>query len=392
MIILIPSYEPNEQLPALVGRLVHALSERGDSMSRVLVVDDGSGAGFAPLFAECSRAGADVVAHSENRGKGAALKTGFRRVLERYPGHEVVTADGDGQHAVADILAVADRVGAERQKRPQTIVLGCRDFSGEVPFRSRFGNMASRGLFRLAAGWSLSDTQTGLRGFPPEALRWLLTVKGDRFEYEQRTLLELRGAGLRAEEVPIRTVYLDDNASSHFRPLLDSIRVLAPVLAFAASSFASFLVDAAALFVFDALTGMLTLSIVLARLLSSSVNFWVNRRVVFLHRGRDGAARQAVSYALLAGVLLLSNIAWMSYLTGIGVPLLAAKIITELVLFIMSYRVQRRTVFRTEPEASVQIPHKNGLDVPDLLVITGTTDPVRTLDTQTRNRDFRSES
>lgn len=392
MIILIPSYEPTGQLPALVEQLTQAFADRDDRTSRVLVVDDGSGKDYAPLFARCSRAGADVIAHPENRGKGAALKTGLRRILEMHSGQAVVSADGDGQHTVADIFTLANLVAAERPERAETILLGCRDFTGEVPLRSRFGNIVSRGLFRLAAGWPLSDTQTGLRGFPPETLRWLLAVRGDRFEYEQRMLLELRGAGLRAEEAPIGTVYLDDNSSSHFRPVLDSIRVLAPVLAFMLSSFFSFLVDVAALFIFDALTGMLTLSIVLARLVSSSVNFWINRRVVFMHRGREGAAKQAVSYALLAGILLLSNVVWMSYLTEVGVPLLLARIVTELVLFITSYRVQRRGVFAFKSEASVQIPHKSDLEAPALLVRTGAVRPALTSHTQAQAQVFRSES
>lgn len=358
MFILIPAYEPDDRLPELVAELLACEPELG-----VLVVDDGSGPAFAEVFARAARAGAEVLRHPSNLGKGVALKTGFSHIVEHHPGEHVVTADADGQHLVADILAVARDVstavasgsegaggaggaeGSEGSGGDRTMILGCRGFDGEVPARSRFGNAISRALFRAAAGWRLSDTQTGLRGVPHAMLPWLLEVPGERFEYEQRVLLGLRRAGFSAREQRIATVYLAGNASSHFRPVLDSVRVMLPVLVFAASSFLGFLVDTAALFLLFAATGALVPSIIGARVLSAGVNFWVNRRVVFLRRGRGGLARQATGYALLAIVLLASNIVWMSYLVDAGVPLWIAKIATELVLFVTGYRVQKHAVF-----------------------------------------------
>lgn len=349
--MLIPAYEPAEHLPRLVTALFAAgLGGTADPL-RVLIVDDGSGPSYAAVFARCAAAGAEVMHHERNAGKGAALKTGFRRALAAYPGEAVVTADADGQHTVADILGIAAllREGTADSKAEgtaaRTMILGCRAFDGSVPARSRFGNAVSRLLFRAAAGWRLSDTQTGLRGIPAAMLSWALQVPGDRFEYEQRALLHLRRAGFSAREVPIQTVYLEHNASSHFRPLVDSVRVLLPVLAFIASSLLGFVVDAVALFVFEALTGALVPSIVAARVLSAGVNFWVNRRLVFLQRGRQGLMRQLASYALLAALLLASNVVWMSFLTDAGMPLWCAKVVTELALFCISYRVQRTNVF-----------------------------------------------
>lgn len=338
--MLIPAYEPGERLPALVAALL-----AGDPALHVLVVDDGSGTAYAEIFARAEAAGAGVLRHDRNRGKGVALKTGFAHAQRVFPGEDVVTADADGQHAVADVLAIAAELRAAHGEPGAPVILGCRAFEGRVPLRSRFGNAVARGLFRAAAGWRLSDTQTGLRGIPAAALPWLLEVPGERFEYEQRVLLGLRRAGFEAREHRIETVYLEGNASSHFRPVLDSLRVMLPVVVFAASSLLAFTIDAVALFILQALTGMLVPSIIAARLLSASVNFWLNRRVVFLRRGRERLGRQVVQYALLAALLLASNIVWISYLTDLGVPLWAAKGITELVLFFTSYRVQRGVVF-----------------------------------------------
>ncbi|MFS0733554.1 bifunctional glycosyltransferase family 2/GtrA family protein [Microbacterium sp. 1P10UB] len=340
MIVLIPAYEPGEHLVPLVRDLLDQ-----DPDAEVLIVDDGSGSAFAERFAAAQRAGARLLAHPVNRGKGAALKTGLRDVEERRPGDDVVTADADGQHTARDILRVADALRVDSARGASELVLGARGFRGEVPFRSRIGNAISRALFRVAAGWGASDTQTGLRGIPVGMLPWLREVPGDRFEYEIEMLLRLGKAGFTAREIPIETVYLAQNASSHFRPLMDSLRVTLPLLLFAASSLLAFLVDTVALLVLQALTGSLVASIVGARLVSASVNFAVNRRVVFRSPRTARTFTQALRYTGLAALLLASNVVWMQALTGAGLPLLVAKAATEAVLFVTSYQVQRRFVF-----------------------------------------------
>ncbi|WP_322411310.1 bifunctional glycosyltransferase family 2/GtrA family protein [Microbacterium invictum] len=347
MIVLVPAYQPGAALPALVERLT-----RADVGSDVVVVDDGSGPAFAGVFDEAARRGATVITHPLNRGKGAALKTGIRDILARFPGHDVVTADADGQHIVHDIQRVADALASDVSHQP-ALVLGARAFRGTVPLRSRVGNTVARGLFRIAAGWNASDTQTGLRGIPAGMLPWLLDVPGERFEYETEMLLRLRSAGFEAREIAVDTIYLESNTSSHFRPIIDSVRVTAPLLAFAASSLLAFLVDTIALLVLTAMTGSLIGSIVGARLLSATVNFVVNRQFVFRRRGRQRMIAQGLGYVTLALLLLGSNVVWMTFLTDLGLPLLAAKVITETVLAVTSYQVQRRVIFaggRTDPE------------------------------------------
>ena len=345
MLILIPAYEPSEALP----RLVRALRSARPTL-RVLVVDDGSGPAFREVFAAAVGQGAQLVTTRDNHGKGSALKLGFAEVHRRWEGEPVVTADADGQHRVADVLAVADAL--ERGGPTGPLILGCRAFTGRVPARSRVGNAIARRLFRCASGWDLSDTQTGLRGIPVGMLAWMRTVPGARFEYEQQVLLRLRRAGYTARELPIRTVYLAGNTSSHFRPLVDSARVLAPVVRFAGSSLLAGAVDIAVLIIVQAFTGMLIPAIVLARLVSATLNFVVNRRVVFRRRGRAALGRQILQYVLLALVLLASNIVWMSFLTDAGVPLWVAKLVTEGVLFLTSYGVQRGVVFAPMPGPS----------------------------------------
>jgi glycosyltransferase involved in cell wall biosynthesis len=218
MILLLPVYQPDSRLLDLVGEV---------RARQVVVVDDGSD--DTTLFDRVADLGCTVLRHDVNRGKGAALKTGFRHVLETCPGEDVICADADGQHHAADIDAVAGRVRASGR-----MTLGVRRMFREMPLRSRFGNTVTEVLFRAATGRAVRDTQSGLRGYPGDLLHDLVTVPGQRFDYEMNVLLHAAQVGWPIEEVEIPTRYLDRNASSHFAPITDAVRIYRPLLRFAA--------------------------------------------------------------------------------------------------------------------------------------------------------------
>ena len=334
MIIVIPAYRPDLRLVALLDELAEALPR-----ARVVVVDDGSGPDFDGVFALASCRVAAVLRDQANRGKGHALRRGFAWASE-HAGDDrgVVTADADGQHTVTAIQHVAARVTTS------TMVLGVRAFSGKVPLRSRLGNTISRGLFRLIEGSSVQDTQTGLRGFSMDALPWLLSIPGDRYDYEFSVLLGARRAGLGLVQVPIETVYLDDNASSHFRPLRDSVLIYAPLLKFAASSLGCYALDLMAWVALWTAWGDPVLAALGSRLLSASVNFGINRDVVF--RDQGSRWRAGVRYAVLASGILAVNTALLVVLIDlVGMPGVVAKVAVEAGLFLASYVVQSRFVF-----------------------------------------------
>lgn len=342
MIILIPAYEPDAKLVKLVNAILSANPEQ-----RILIVDDGSGPKYHPLFDTTQQLGCEIVRHEENRGKGFALKVGFAHIANNYPEQSVVCADSDGQHTAHDIL----RVGAELNTT-SGIVLGSRQFDTDVPARSRLGNTATRSIYRLLTGSKLRDTQTGLRGYPAELLPWLQSIPGDRFEYELEILLAAKQHGHELHEISIQTIYLKENASSHFRPIRDSIRIYARFLRFAMSSFGAFIIDASIFFALMAATGNLALSVVVARLVSASVNYLTNHQLVFTDHGvqKRTAARR---YASLVTVLLVANYLLIRLLTvGLAVPLLPAKVLVEMGLFLASYRVQQRFVFAASPTSS----------------------------------------
>lgn len=210
VVVLIPAYEPGRELVTFV----RALARR---FSRILVVNDGSTRGIE--YFEAVRTNVEtILVHPVNRGKGAALRTGIKYVGD---GVDVVTADADGQHAVEDVVRVAEALKSHREG----LVLGVRDLAfGHIPFRSWWGNSWTVGTLWLCTGRRFRDTQTGLRGFPAAILPRLLSLPGDRYDYELAMLASVRRFRWPVFELPIRTIYSPGNATSHFSPLKDSFR------------------------------------------------------------------------------------------------------------------------------------------------------------------------
>ena len=210
--IVIPAYQPDAKLLGLVEAL-------RVEFPHIVVVDDGS-TGCEEIFASVRGRVEALLAHPANRGKGAALKTAFAWIRERLPNIAgVVTADADGQHTPEDIRRVAEATAT----RKGGIVLGVRTFEGPVPLRSRFGNWWASLFFRLKTGLAIRDTQTGLRGIPSDMLDRMLALRGDRYEYETRMLVDMRRHPLPPLQIPIKTVYLEGNRSSHYRPFRDTL-------------------------------------------------------------------------------------------------------------------------------------------------------------------------
>ncbi|MCR5796212.1 MAG: phosphodiester glycosidase family protein [Solobacterium sp.] len=346
--VLIPAYCPDEKLL----RFAEELSENGCT---VLVVNDGSPAEYSMIF---ERLGCTVLSYTENRGKGHALKTGLRWLQENMEGPYItVTADADGQHKTEDVLKVRDEAAAH----PGALVLGCRDFSGEdVPARSRIGNRLTAKVFRLFAGTALSDTQTGLRAWDDMLNGILLNIGGDRYEYEMNVLLECAQLKIPFREVRIQTVYEDNNSCSHFRALRDSLRIAGQLLTFASSSLACFVIDWLLFTVLTLLGANIAAANITARLVSASCNYTINQNTVFRNSGSP------LRYAALAAAVLACNTAMLYLLTqGLHMNVLLAKIITEIVLFAVSYTAQKHFVFTSERN----VMKKRFLYIPDALLI-----------------------
>ncbi|SEG69903.1 Glycosyltransferase involved in cell wall bisynthesis [Bryocella elongata] len=334
--VVIPAREPEPVLAELVGDLI----ARG--FAGILVLNDGSSADAEPIFRAAQNSGAKLLTHAVNLGKGRALKTAFNHVLSELPGAVgIVTADADGQHTVADIVRVAEALVASNDA-----VLGARSFAGSVPLRSRFGNVLTRYVFALATGAWLGDTQSGLRGIPTKLLPGLMTLEGERYEFEMNMLAHLCSEGKTVLEIPIETVYIDGNRSSHFSPIWDSMRIYFVLARFVLSSVVAACLDLLLFLVAFRLTGHIGWSVIAGRT-SSLVNFTLNRQFVF--RSRGGLVRSLLEYYLLVAVVALGSYAAISMLAHRwGWQVFSAKLLVDSLLSLVSFSVQRTFVFRRD--------------------------------------------
>ena len=342
--ILIPAYNPDEKLLALLPKL----KER---FAHIVLVNDGSVTG-KDVFEKAAPLVDAILVHEKNRGKGAALKTGFAHIGDAT---DIITADADGQHTPEDIAKVAEGLKTHRDG----LVLGVRSFSGKVPLRSRFGNWWTRWFFFLMTGPLVRDTQTGLRGIPAALVPRVAKIPGERYEYEMAMLADAKHHPSRPLQIPIETVYIDSNATSHFNPLLDTIRIYRSLLQFCLSSILSFLIDngvfAAVMWVMAAKDTPrrddVLIALVAARVISSHFNYFYNRFVVF-RRGdvpRKGPHRSYYGYfglVLAVGVASYALTEGCSALLDVqGVAITVVKIVADTVLFVASYLIQKKFIF-----------------------------------------------
>ena len=340
--VVLPSLNPDEKLLMVVDGLIK------EGFDDIIIVNDGSDEEHIAPFKQASEyKEVTVLTHEVNRGKGRALKTAFEYCINNRPDIAgVVTVDGDNQHHPEDTKACALHM-AETDR----IVLGVRDFDQpDVPFKSRNGNKITSLVFKIFVGMTISDTQTGLRAIPRKQLKTLVEVFGDRFEYETNMLLAMKEAGLDFIQQPISTVYENENKSTHFRPIKDSVKIYAIILKYLASSLLCSLLDVALFTVLNMCldpmcgeSGRMLASACLARLVSSLLNYILNRGKIFRSRRSAGntlakyyaviAVQMTVSYFIVMGLTALLGIhrtLWQS----------AIKTAADALLFFASFSLQ----------------------------------------------------
>jgi len=344
--ILIPAYQPDFRLNSLIDEL-----NRAQVASIIVVVNDGSLPQCDDIFDKAkAQSNVVVLKHDVNQGKGRALKTAMTYCLDHTDCELFVTVDADGQHQTEDIIRVLD----SSAQNPQSLILGARSFDeSQVPLKSKLGNKITRLITSYLIGQKITDTQTGLRAFDRSTLAKFLNVPGDRYEFEMNMLLYCGKLDIPIHEVPIETIYINDNAASHFNPLLDSIRIYRQILTFSVISLLSTLIDLSAFTILVyTLKGVdvILVATVIARVISVNFNFFLNKTVVF--KSSKQWFDHMIKYYSLAVVQMLSSY----YLVKTAHTLLTGnvvfiKVIVDVTLFMISYQIQKRLIFRKESHA-----------------------------------------
>ena len=348
IVIIIPALNPDNKLIKYVSELL----EKG--YEEIILVDDGSDSDHKNVFDELKKEGCRVLSHAINMGKGRALKNAFNYYLSEYDLNfykGVITVDSDGQHSVDDVVTLTDMVNHSNKE----LIIGVRDFDADnVPFKSKFGNKLTKCVIKLLYGGSISDTQTGLRAIPNRLLYNYLTLSGERFEYETTMLINTLQDKGSIKECPIKTIYLNENKGTHFRPIQDSIAIYSIILGtfikYVFSSLSSSLIDLGFFAFFSAILSSCSseyrigFATFFARVLSSFFNYFVNKNIVFGDKSKYKITLVKY-YSLCIMQMVLSGLGVYGLNFICRIPELISKVIVDTILFFVSYQIQRRIIF-----------------------------------------------
>ena len=211
-VVIIPTFNNGSTLKEVLTGVM-------DVCGNVIVVNDGSSDNTFDLLNHFD--GIEVITHNKNRGKGAALNSGFRKAYDlgyKY----AITIDSDGQHYPQEINLLCD----SSLKEPDTLWIGSRDFkSDNMPGKNSFANRFSNFWFKLETGITLEDTQSGFRLYPLERLKGIRTLSG-RYEFELEIIVRAAWRNVAVRNIPVSVYYPPKEIRiSHFKPFKDFTRI-----------------------------------------------------------------------------------------------------------------------------------------------------------------------
>lgn len=350
VVIMIPAYNPDKKFMIFLKDLIDA------GYKKIIVIDDGSKEDNKIFFKVAEeRFGCSIVSHSINLGQGRAYKSGFNYYLSNImSGGQytntlgIIQCDCDGQHHIDDVNKCVELL----RYYPNKFILGIRNFSDKgIPFRSRIGNICTNFIFKFFCGLDVSDTQTGLKGIPASFIPVLMETPGERFEYASSVLLETKKQGIEIVSFPIRTIYINKNETSHFNPLLDSIRIYSLILKYLLSSLSSFIVDIVLYSVFiSAFRGIygvyyVVIATYLAKIFSCTYGYLINSNLVF-NNNEKSIITKVKFFALCVIQATISGFITRNIVLISGWNEVLCKIIIDTFLFFTSFQIQNRWVFK----------------------------------------------
>jgi len=332
-VIIIPTLNPDDKLIKLVKSLK-------EDFKNIIIVNDGSNSECENIFKELKKLNCFIEYHKTNLGKGEAIKTGIKKAITLKDTKGFITADSDGQHTKEDILKVSN----ELEQNPNTIILGTRNLkSKNVPIRSKIGNTFSSFYYYLYTNRKCPDTQTGLRAIPFKYAKLSLETEGSRYEYEMNFLLNIAKSNIDTKYISIKTIYENNNKCSHFRAVKDSFIIYRELFTFIIASLISAMIDIT-IFYLSALKLPILQSTIIARITSGTINFTLNKIVIF--KSKKNTIKQSILYLILfLSQMLLSGIL-VNIISVLPLNIICIKIIVDIILFIISYIIQSKYIFK----------------------------------------------
>ena len=332
-IIIIPAYNPDSKLIELIKKI------KQHDINKIIVVNDGSNISSKPIFDKiCS----DVIllTHKQNLGKGEGIKTGLKYIKQQNLKDKILIMDADGQHKIEDGIKLLKELNINKKE----LVIGKRNFGNKIPIKSKLGNIITKYFFRIFTGKWVEDTQTGLRAFGTNLIDDLINISGSRYEYEINMLIQCIRNNVEIKEVPIETIYIEGNKSSHFRYFIDSIRIYSTMILFAGSAFLSFLVDYVSFLIIFYICKNTVISNIIARIISGTFNFIINSKIVF--NQKKIKTSQVIQYIALALTVLVINTNVLLFINSKINNAEISKVITEIILFLINYLIQKIIIFK----------------------------------------------
>lgn len=339
VIAVIPAFNPDKVLINIVNGLIQ------NGFEKIVIINDGSAEDNNVFMLLKTNREVEILKHAVNLGKGRALKTAFNYILNHFSQYQgVITIDADGQHRISDIQKCTEHL--EAHYMDTGIILGCRQFekSRQVPFRSRFGNLCTKQILRYLCNIRVSDSQTGLRGIPMHLLPAFMSVIGEGYEYETNMLLKLAEMNGKIEEVQIEAVYENNNNTSHFNPVMDSVKIYAIIFKYSLASIMSAMIDNLTFICLRSYVNNIYAMTFMSRAAAAVFNFTINKKIVFQKKGH--VIRQSVKYVCLlavSGSISAFFVSVFHKLLHINIVLL--KFFVELILYFLNFYMQKNFIF-----------------------------------------------
>lgn len=337
--VVIPSLEPDNNFIEYINDIKNAGADY------LVLIDDGNSNEYKSVFDEAKSLGCIVLRHGVNCGKGRSFKTAFNYIMcEMEDVDIIVTTDGDGTYLPEDVIKVA------KNSKDNTITIGSRDFKDEKISRNmRDTNAITSFLLKTLSDISMSDTQTSLRAFNRDLLPYLITVVGERYDYDFNMIFEKKDIAL--VEVPITTTRRNSDRKSHFKPLRDTLTVTLTFLAFIVVSLSSTIIDLVLysffieIFIDSFPILYISISTFLARIISDSYNYYFDKTIVFKSKDKSNFGRYIIlcicktiasAVAVTALVFILSDgETWI-------------KLLVDTIIFFIAYKFEKNWVHQSK--------------------------------------------